>query len=227
MSNAHIFADTEDAAERYLLGQMSESDRDAYEQHFFACVECAQEVKATARFIENCRGVLGGGAATAAPSVTRFEPRPWFRQRTAIVLTGALAATLALSVYQNMVTIPSLANALVPRAVTALSLAGSTSRGSGARTIVAPRDQPFVLYVDIPPGAFDTYDCTIMARDGRTVLGPMPVPAAQTQDPVPLLITPGRLTPADYTLVTTGRPRRAGDQPVEVARFPFTLRFAD
>ena len=44
MTDAHVFADKEDAAERYLLGQMSESDRDAYEQHFFQCVKCADEV---------------------------------------------------------------------------------------------------------------------------------------------------------------------------------------
>jgi anti-sigma factor RsiW len=224
MSDAHAFADKDDAAERYLLGQMTEADRDAYEQHFFQCVECADEVKATARFLDSCRIVLADreGAARAVP---RPAQRIWFPRRTSAVLTGALAATLAIMVYQNAVTIPRLTRAMAPRALTAVSLA-SSSRGAGAPTIAAPRQQPFLIFVDIPPAGSDTYDCTIVAKDGDTVI-PVSIAAAQTQDAVPLLIPSGLLAPGDYTLVVKGRRAGAGESATEVARFPFTLRFVD
>src|SRR5206468_3203687 len=70
MSDAHMFADQEDAAERYLLGQMSDADRDAFEEHFFQCVECAQEVKATAQFLDSCRDAIADQAIA-----DRFAPR--------------------------------------------------------------------------------------------------------------------------------------------------------
>jgi hypothetical protein len=225
MSDAHVFADKEDAAERYLLGQMAESDRDVYEQHFFQCVECAQEVKATAQFIDSCRSALTG-RTIAGGFASRPARRTGFPRTTAAVLTGALAATLTIMVYQNVVTIPRLTRAMAPRALTSVSLAASNSRGTAPGTIAVPRQQPFLIFVDIPPGASDRYDCTIVTKDGHPVVA-VTISAAQTQDAVPLLIPAGRLSPGDYTLVVTGRPRGAGGSSVEVAHFPFTLRFAD
>jgi len=226
MSNAHVFADKEDAAERYLLGEMTEADRDAYEQHFFQCVECADEVKATARFMDTCRSVLGdrGDAGALAPMQPRRVWLPRWRTRTSAVLTGALAATLAIMVYQNAVTIPRLTGAMAPRALAAVSLA-STSRGAATQTIAVPRRQPFLIFVDIPPAAADTYECSIVAKDGTAI--PVSISAAQTQDAVPLLIPAGLLEAGEYTLVVRGRHAGTGDVPADVARFPFTLRFAD
>jgi len=224
MSDAHVFADKEDAAERYLLGQMSESDRDTYEQHFFQCVECAEEVKATARFIDSCKSVLTDPSVGAGLSSSRPARRIWFAPSTAAILAGALAATLALVVYQNVVTIPRLTNATAPRALASVSLAASNSRGTGL-TIAVPRQQPYLIYVDIPPGSYDTYDLTFVAKDGRSVKTET-ISAALTHEAVPIMMSAGRLSPGDYTLVVSGRPRGAGES-VEVARFSFTLRFAD
>ncbi len=224
MSDAHIFGDQKDTAERYLLGQMSEADRDAYEQHFFQCVECAQEVKATAQFMDTCRSVLH--APDAGASVSPFERRPTLPRALVTVMTGALAATLLVMVYQNVVTIPRLARGVEPQALSSLSFAASNSRGTSPKTITIGREQPFVIFVDIPPTGADAYDCTVVTKSGG-VAAAMTVTAKQTQDAVPLLISAGRLSPGDYSLVVTGRPRGAGESPVEVARFPFTLRFAD
>ena len=220
MSDAHPFADKEEAAERYVLGQMTESDCEAYEQHFFQCPECAQEVKATVQFIDSCQRVLSDPAFTGRlPS--HDAQRRWFPSTTAVVLTGALAASVGIIVYQNVMTIPRL---MAPRALTPVSLIASNARGTTAQPIVVPRGQPFLLFVDIPPGRFDAYDGAIVAKEGRVI--PVAIPAALTQDTVPLVIPPGLLSPGDYTLVVTGR-SRGGGASAEVARFGFTLRFAD
>ena len=32
------------ASERYLLGEMTDTERDSFEEHFFSCAECAEDV---------------------------------------------------------------------------------------------------------------------------------------------------------------------------------------
>lgn len=56
------------AAERYLLGEMTPVACEEYEDHFFGCAECAQEVQAGAIFIDSARDVLGSEGVSAAPA---------------------------------------------------------------------------------------------------------------------------------------------------------------
>jgi hypothetical protein len=46
------------AAEKYILGDLSPVLREEYEEHFFACLACALEVKAAAAFVDNTCDVL-------------------------------------------------------------------------------------------------------------------------------------------------------------------------
>jgi anti-sigma factor RsiW len=43
------------AAERYVAGQLAAPDRDAFEEHFFSCPECAEEVRWEQIFAANAR----------------------------------------------------------------------------------------------------------------------------------------------------------------------------
>lgn len=54
----HRAAIETNATERYILGEMEEPARVAFEEHFFSCAECASEVRWTARFESNARAVL-------------------------------------------------------------------------------------------------------------------------------------------------------------------------
>ena len=63
MTEEHPFPDREHAAERYLLGEMSDADRDRYEQHFFSCAECAENVRTTAAFLDDVKSYVGPDAA--------------------------------------------------------------------------------------------------------------------------------------------------------------------
>ena len=195
MTDDHVCADREDAAERYLLGQMSDADREKYEDHFFSCALCAEEVKATARFMDTCQRQLAGspaaGSVTALPKRRASIPR-----RSTTIMSGALAATLALAVYQNVVTIPALRQSATPRALTAFSFVGFNSRGAADRTIAAPRDQPFLIYFDVPPNQHaGRYDCRILAEDGRAV-ATTEVSESQAQEAVPFMIPAEGCCPA-------------------------------
>lgn len=102
------------AAEKYVLGELQGAARDEYEEHYFACVECAADVKATAAFAAISRTVFAQeGAAVTARAQSR-QPIPaqsWFeRFRWALVGVPALAslALIVVVLYQSSVTIPKL-----------------------------------------------------------------------------------------------------------------------
>ena len=53
----HNEALRQQAAEKYVLGELSQPLRDEFEAHFFECQECARDVKAAAEFVDNARAV--------------------------------------------------------------------------------------------------------------------------------------------------------------------------
>ena len=88
------------AAERYVLGELPSDLREQYEEHFFSCVECAEEVNLAAAFVENSRAAIG--SEPVQPPVrlpVAAAPRPpasgWFgaflRPSFAVPVFAALA----------------------------------------------------------------------------------------------------------------------------------------
>lgn len=59
------------AAERYVLAEMNPQERDAFEEHFFSCGPCAEEIRLLSVFVENAKAVL------------REPGEPWPLQRSA------------------------------------------------------------------------------------------------------------------------------------------------
>ena len=51
------------ASERYLLDEMSQDERDQFEEHYFSCVECADEVRAVFAFADNAKDFATAGWA--------------------------------------------------------------------------------------------------------------------------------------------------------------------
>jgi hypothetical protein len=91
----HAEAARKFAAEQYLLGELSEAEREEFELHFFSCSDCADTVESGAAFLANARAVLSEerafGRQPAAP-----QKRWWFFG-TSWGLAAALAGwTLAM-----------------------------------------------------------------------------------------------------------------------------------
>ena len=55
------------ATERYLLGDLTGEDRDGFEEHYFMCPECADDVRALTVFAANAKTVFRAEAAGSAP----------------------------------------------------------------------------------------------------------------------------------------------------------------
>lgn len=62
------------AAERYVLKQLSSAEADAFEEHFFSCLECAEEVRWIAMFEDNVKRVERQRVQTEFVKIVEAEP---------------------------------------------------------------------------------------------------------------------------------------------------------
>jgi hypothetical protein len=215
-------------AERYILGELTPTQRDAFEEHFFGCIECADDVKFAAMFADNAREALRTAPAPEIVAAPRPSPAKgwfgWLRPGYAMGLVALLVATVG---YQNFVTIPQIKREVAmnsPQALPTFSLA--TTRGSAEATEIAVRrSAPFGIYVDIPSSdKFASYSCEVRTRAGSRKLN-INVSAAQAKDAVQLFIPGGTLDAGQYDVVVLGY-RSANGTPgsEEVVRHGFTVK---
>jgi hypothetical protein len=80
-------------AERYVTGELSPEERDGFEEHFFDCPECAEEVRWEQIFAANARAVAREMAPARRP---RFWESwgAWFRVHPALAFSAAGNAVL-------------------------------------------------------------------------------------------------------------------------------------
>lgn len=186
------------AAERYLLGDMSESERDVFEDHYFSCPVCAEEVRVGAMMQEGART----GLAMEPPDerVVPFTPaRP--RRGRGNLLPWAVAASLAIVAgYQSLIMLPRARQGSGAMALSPVTLR-SASRGMRVAITVGPASRNVTLAVDIPSfnGSDLTYEIDGPAN-ATVVAGTAPVPSSGS--PL-LLLIPARAVevPGDYRLV--------------------------
>jgi hypothetical protein len=214
------------ASEKYLLDELSPAEMEAFEEHLFACPECALDVRAGSLFLEHGKLEL----ANPSPKVDRIpaEARPsrgfpWWRP----AFIPAMAILLIVVGYQNLVTLPAMKGALaenkLPRLLSAASLVSSTSRGATPSLIEVRRGEQFLLPVDIQPqAAFQSYVVELQNPAGR-VEWSLPVSAESAKNTLPLQV-PGVNQAGHYEVVVRGR--NATGEYSEVGRYPFDLQFA-
>jgi len=217
------------AAEKYLLGELTAALRDEYEEHYFDCRECAADIKAAVAFLDASRAQF------------RLEPRevlrekehgeqgwfPWLRPALLLPALTVLAAALA---YQSFVTIPGLKRATAtPTAGQAsfVSLIGANSRGQAAKSFAIQQNQPVIVEVDIPPAPdLSSYLCQIQDYAGHSVYQSR-VSAEDAKRSVHLIVPAGTLRPEPYTLRILGQ-QGADSEPrvsIDVFRLQFTIEF--
>jgi hypothetical protein len=197
----HSEAIETDAAERYLLDEMAPEDRDAFEEHFFGCVECAGNVRDNARVA----AVIRTGAAERAPRRNHLAS-------AGIAASVVLALILA---YQNSVTIPHLRAerdvAREPRVIRTFSLLTAAAR-SVEETVTAHADESFSLDFEIPPSPNAERYAVAVTNEAHHPLLTRTVSRADALNTVRLLIPAGSLPPGRYSL--TARPEPASHAPV-------------
>ncbi len=222
----HTEAVSAGAVERYLLGQLSASESDAFEQHFFDCTECSRDLRAVALFQDNARSVFleerpAAKPVLAKPSVwARFGWRPWsWAPALASLVLGAVAA------YQAWIVIPGLRGqlhaVLIPQAVSSHALP-PLSRGDGRVLEVPPGSRFFTIYMDpVWQGSFANYLCSIEDASGSIKFS-VRVPAPAPGEPVQILMTRSLLPSGRYTVVIRNAPENGKPEAI-LARYSLTL----
>jgi hypothetical protein len=216
------------AAEKYLLGEMPQIQRDEYEEHYFTCASCAEDLKASALFMEGARQVLGEeNLAKMEPKSRARDRAPWFAWLRPAFAVPVFAALLLFIGYQNAITIPGLkqvaSHSAKAEVVKSLSLLGVGSRSEGSASIAVRPGEELILQIEIPPA--DSI-CQIQDEHGR-ILSSLAISAEQAKETVLIRPPAGSLQPGKYALVIlSAQPSGAQvAQQKEILRLRFTIEF--
>ncbi len=215
----HDEAIREMAVERYLLEEMTEETRTAFEEHYFECTLCAEDLAAGRMLLDAGRRVVQEPAAAPSPSWRNRRFGPW-------VVVPALAAALLVMLYQSTVLLPHLHRQVAqldsPELLNTLVLANANARGDGVPAIVAPGAGSIVLAVDIPAREGTAiYLCSLLGPTGAAEWT-IPVPTTRVENTVSLRVPVDKVHAGLNTLVVRAQ-SAAGGPETEVARYPFQI----
>jgi hypothetical protein len=212
------------ATERYVLGDLSSSEQEEFEEHFFTCAECAEDLRMGAVFAANARAVFR--EQTRRPPATSPAVSPqkgsgwwtWLRPAMAAPLAAAVAL-LCVVAYQNSVTIPQLKNtvaeATAPQSVPSFSL--KIARGD--EPIAVPKGaHSFLLSFYLPQDAvLPQYQGELQTTSGTT-LRSFALPHL-TGQPFTVLLRRSDFSSGAYVLKVYTAER------TEIASYRFDLKF--
>jgi len=209
--------------EKYLLGELSPELRDAYEEHYFSCAECAMQLRTAAELIGASQQILARTPAIGRNVHATSTRGGWFKWLQPAIAIPVLASLLLLVCYQNFVTIPHLKQSVRPRVLPMFSLISANTRGETAPEFVTQPDGPLGLYVDVPVDAtYSTYDIRLQDPNGKT----MPLRSlsyAEAQKTQVVVVNPGK-TAGKYSLIIFGRAKsEQGTATAELARLQFVV----
>jgi hypothetical protein len=223
--------------ERYLLGELTEAETEAFEQHYFACPECAADVATATLLKANARAVFRDEAEPHREAEPRRAGQSeklgiWQRFFSPFQAPPALAAGLASLVlaaggsYQLLVLTPrlkqELQQAYAPVALSEFTLTGVT-RGELPVVRVPGEARFFSVSFDVDPGLpYREYRCDLKDGAGsiRLSLHLSPPPAGK---PIVILLPARRLEAGKYDLSLTGQ-GAPGNGETQVGNYAFNLQ---
>jgi hypothetical protein len=213
------------AAEKYLLGELPAESREQFEEHFFECQECARDVRAGAAFVEHSKVLLATPASKPSQAAAVDRPKGWPGWLRPALVVPALAVLLAVIGYQNLVTYPKLKGVVATLNTPQILPSGSlnTTRGAGERVVVARQGEPFLLFLDIPPGSnYASYVAELKPPSGKSEWS-LTIPAEAAKDTVMIRVPPDQHGAGRYTLVVRGVDA-AGGKRTQIGSYPFELQ---
>ena len=204
------------AAERYILDELTPELRDAFEEHFFDCPECAFDLRAEAAFLSAAKAQHPELATSEHTPVSPKpgEPGPskkswfvWFCDP--LLPCRAFACLFGIIAYQNLSTIPAFALGILrSRTIAPWSLIHAGTRGSASTTVLADRKHGAILMIELPENlAYTSYVFELTDAQGKrfwieTIATPSVDSSADGN--LSLVIPGARLQPGSYTLTITG-----------------------
>lgn len=170
--------------ERYLLGEIADPERSAFEEHYFSCAVCAEEVVTAVKFVENARrplfrldaemapqeesGRAANGSAPLRPSPPARSPERWWDRWLALApkpaLAGACACLAAALVWQS---VPAGAR---PEVTGSYFVTATRAAGGAPRKIVpGPRQERVALLFNHTDTTVPQFQFVLENAEGRAV----------------------------------------------------------
>lgn len=215
------------AVEQYLLGDMSPSEREAFEEHYFECVICAEELKSAAIFKEDMKAVLAADqdASEAAAPVVRVPSTSdkrrdsggwnwlsWLQPQMAAVALAGLAAVSLGSIAMMQSRIAQLSE---PRIVSAAFLRDQTRGTPPVLRMTAGK--PALLSFDLSVAPDSKLDFLVQSAGGDVVYQ-VNGDAPPQDEEVHLLLPKLDLPPGNYRVLV-----RSADNGQDLAQYPFEI----
>lgn len=227
----HNYAIENHVAEGYLLDDLDEAERDAYEDHYFGCITCAEEVEMVSEFMDTAKQVILEELKPQPVAISTPSAASWFRRITAPIMQPLPAAAFlflvmmsSVAIYQYRVTIPRLQAAASPQIFTAGVSPLTSSRGAVPK-LTFTKGQSFSIPFDIPPAGFSSYQVSILATPSNAVkVESREISAKEAKKALEISIPADTLDAGRYWLLIEGI---NGTAKGEVDRIPFDLELQD
>jgi hypothetical protein len=155
---------------------MPEVEKHEFEDHFFDCGECAEEVRRGELIRQEVRRVKPQQPRRNAGLSLVASKRPVW-QHPSVIVPWAVAATLALTTgYQSLVTVPALRQANSPQSLSPVMLREAT-RGAVPVVTMTPGQRFVTLGIDVMTSSAQEVRYDLLDQAGATILsGLAPLP---------------------------------------------------
>lgn len=202
------------ATERYLLGELSAAETDAFEEHYFDCLTCAEDVRLGTSFMEAGKRLVREPAAEAAPAakaaapVVPIESHPrWQKWIPAAAVAAVLSIPVHFALLMRMQNAAPVAVATGASGPTLLPMNSATrvleisTRGAdadGGPTVVT-YESPLI---NIPTATrFESYLVEVRDASGNAVFRSHP---SREDAESPTVIDSSRFKPGLHRVVISG-----------------------
>jgi hypothetical protein len=218
MSNdimSHDQAVSSQAAERYILGELTQSERDAFEGHYFDCSTCFEQVELGAQFLGRAREVLDK------------QPEPgWFaamfvdlRRPAPVFVSAMLLCAIGIGVHQQSV----ISGSQAPRLEERFVLAPPSKAGVGKPVNVSRRADLSLSVEFTRKPEFVSYQIQVVDASGKTRFSlPMSHP---NSDIAAIAFPANKLEAGTYSMVVEGVNKDGAK--TEAGQGAFNLQFTD
>lgn len=204
----HTDAIETNASDRYVLRQLSAAEADAFEEHYFDCADCAEDVRLGMTIMDGGRRLVREAGepveAPMAPVVPiHSRPRRGFRW----IAAAAVAAMMAIPV--NIALLMRMQSAVARGQLFAIATQHDPSvvRGSDTAAPVTAGEtkiqegETAIVWIEVITGrAYSRYELQVMR--GTSVLEKQPLTPEQLRDPIPFV--PLGMGAGTYDLVIQG-----------------------
>ena len=168
----HLDADKMKAVERYMLGDLSVSEVEEFERHFFDCPQCSEELRALTIFQENARAVFGEQDPVPIPANAHAPESAagWWRGFSPLFWSRGWAvamAALAIGIFAGYFAFSS------PDGAQAVGAYPLYAQARGEETVVSPAagSKFYTMYFDKTwEGDFPSYRAAVRDASGAEKL---------------------------------------------------------